>query len=281
MNRNKIRSILQNRPHLLCRPLNALRPALLNIRKRVRKSNDSRPPPPLHPPPPKEREDVEYVVFERFHFRQTHTRKSLKHRYEKQILRRRVQSLCARLLEKDKLEFVSDLLSLEEFKRTISDAMPSLTIQDINLLCAVADEQDSGSISVKRFLQFCETAAEIARVDDQSSFDVSSADGPFALTLIDAMSVWTEWQQDDIMTFDRFLKSLRSISRHAYPQHHPSFARNVEEDLDVSDISMFLLLYVQVRVYHSSIHTHTNTTQVQQHARRVSIMRSTRDSYLR
>ena len=248
MNRNKIRSILQTRPHLLCRPLNALRPALLNIRKRVRKSNDSRPPPPLHPPPPKEEEDVEY---------------------EKQILRRRVQSLCARLLQKEKLKFVSDPLSLEEFKQTISDAMPSLTIQDINLLCAVADEQDSGSISVKRFLQFCSTAAEIARVDDHSSFDVSSTDGPFALTLIDAMSVWTEWQQDDIMTFDRFLKSLRSLSRHAYPQHHPSFARNVEEDLDVSDISMFLLLYVQVRVYHSSIHTHTHhTTQVQQHAGR-------------
>ncbi|MEC8143119.1 MAG: hypothetical protein VX071_06440, partial [Candidatus Thermoplasmatota archaeon] len=129
----------------------------------------------------------------------------------------------------------------------------------------------------------CETAAEIARVDDQSSFDVSSADGPFALTLIDAMSVWTEWQQDDIMTFDRFLKSLRSISRHAYPQHHPSFARNVEEDLDVSDISMFLLLYVQVRVYHSRTNRRSNThthTQVQQHARRIGIMRSTRDAYI-
>ena len=71
----------------------------------------------------------------------------------------------------------------------------------------------------------------------------TGTDGPYALTLIDAMSVWTEWQQDDIMTFDRFLKSLRSISRHAYPQHHPSFGRNAEEDLDVSDISMFLLLY--------------------------------------
>lgn len=153
MNRSRIRTTLQSRPHLLCRPLNALRPAILRIRKHLRKSNDSRPPPPLHPPPPKEEEDVEY---------------------EKQILRRRVQSLCARLLQKEKLKFVSDPLSLEQFKHAISDAMPSLTIQDLNLLCAVADEQDSGSISVQRFLQFCKTAAEIARIDEHSSFDVSS-----------------------------------------------------------------------------------------------------------
>jgi len=98
MNRSKIRTTLLKRPHLLCRPLNALRPAILNIRRRVRKGNHPRPPPPVHPPPPKDEEDVEY---------------------EKQVLRRRVQSLCARLVQKEKLSFVSDPLSLEDFKRTM------------------------------------------------------------------------------------------------------------------------------------------------------------------
>jgi hypothetical protein len=87
---------------------------------------------------------------------------------------------------------------------------------------------------------------------NNESFDISNTDGPYALTLIDAMGVWSEWQQDDVMTFTQFLKSFRSLSRHAYPQHHPSFEKNVEEDLNASDISVFLLLYNSMLAVSSS-----------------------------